>query len=301
MACTQTPVYVLDSDTDSDCFVVSVTAGSNSRAKRLRKTRPAPAASGADSDCEAGEPPAKRFKPTNAQALADVGHDAAYRVAKAGTLEAKALSVVGSADFTALTTAQTLELARFIDATYFHGLVAASGYTLSTATNAGSAAGFCKVNRAKRTLVVKLNHACFCSIPVGEVRVSSGVRCASRLAALLNVLQHEMVHALIFVTMPKTDDAGKRITPHGPLFQTLARQLFGHTDFVHMLDCADASADFFTGVDRDRPALHTRYTVVRSDGRQFDGVVKARNPRRATMVTDAGKTWKVPYNLIKRA
>lgn len=280
------PTIVVPSDTeseyDSDCFVVTVTV------RRKRKSAPSEASS------------AKRPKPATATArtLADRTYDAAYRTSKAEALWTAALTVVGDADFTAITTEQTLALARLIDTMYFDGLLGTSGYTLSTGSNAGKCAGKCQVWYQEKKVVVKLNHALFLSIPTGVVRVANGLRCRTRLEALLNVLQHEMVHAIICCTIPASEQLKGLIEPHGPLFRKLARELFGHTDIKQRLRHKYDSTRYM-GIE-DRPIKGQR---VRVDihGEWQTGIVQRLYPRRALVQLDSFcQRSLVSYGLIER-
>lgn len=56
--------------------------------------------------------------------------------------------------------------------------------------------------------------------------LSNGLLCYNRLSALTNVFEHELIHLIIKITDVKEQS-------HGPTFQKLAKDLFGHTDFRH--------------------------------------------------------------------
>lgn len=288
------PTILVPSDTeseyDSDCFVVAVTV------QRKRK-RAVSATSGAKRPKPAVAKPLAAERAT-ARTLANRKYDAAYRSSKAEALWATALGVVGSADFTAITTEQTLALARHIDTMYFDGLLGTSGYTLSTSSNAGSCAGKCLVRFREKMVVVKLNHALFLGIPTGVVRVANGLRCRTRLAALLNVLQHEMVHAIIHCTIAVSEQLKGLIEPHGPLFRKLAKELFGHTDIKHRLH-ENYDPTRYIGSE-DRPSRGQRVRVD-SRGKWYPGLVQRLYPRRALVQLDARSTpCLVSYPLIER-
>eukprot|EP00879_Flechtneria_rotunda_P028783 GHRR01031005.1.p1 GENE.GHRR01031005.1~~GHRR01031005.1.p1 ORF type:complete len:223 (+),score=61.98 GHRR01031005.1:260-928(+) len=72
-----------------------------------------------------------------------------------------------------------------------------------------------------------------------------GVVCISRLQVLLHTLAHELVHAVVFHIFPYIDKASLAYLPngrHGPVFQLLNKQLFGHTSEalhdVQLLPCS---------------------------------------------------------------
>lgn len=59
-----------------------------------------------------------------------------------------------------------------------------------------------------------------------------GVICTSRLQMLLHTLAHELVHAIVFHMFPDIDKNSPAYLPddrHGPIFQLLNKQLFGHS------------------------------------------------------------------------
>lgn len=71
-----------------------------------------------------------------------------------------------------------------------------------------------------------------------------GVICTSRLQMLLHTLAHELVHAVVFHAFPEIDQSGPAYLEndrHGPIFQLLNKQLFGHTsdalERVQLLGC----------------------------------------------------------------
>ncbi|KAI8476833.1 MAG: hypothetical protein J3K34DRAFT_399596 [Monoraphidium minutum] len=59
-----------------------------------------------------------------------------------------------------------------------------------------------------------------------------GVVCVSRLQVLAHTLAHELVHAAVFYAFPDVDKSSAAYladSRHGPVFQLLNAQLFGHS------------------------------------------------------------------------
>jgi len=66
---------------------------------------------------------------------------------------------------------------------------------------------------------------------IGKVTIVAGHPCKDQLDCLLRVMEHELVHLIIFMFCGDffiTDQ-------HGELFMNIARDLFGHTDFRHYI------------------------------------------------------------------
>eukprot|EP00466_Bigelowiella_natans_P003900 jgi/Bigna1/60706/fgenesh1_kg.14_\ len=61
----------------------------------------------------------------------------------------------------------------------------------------------------------------------------NGLKCEDRLEAMLRIIEHEMVHIILFCDGIPSDGDGRN--HHGPLFQMAARNIFGHTHFRHDL------------------------------------------------------------------
>lgn len=71
-----------------------------------------------------------------------------------------------------------------------------------------------------------------------------GVVCSSRLQMLLHTLAHELVHAIVFHVFPEMDRSSAAYLEndrHGPVFQLLNKQLYGHSsdalERVRVLEC----------------------------------------------------------------
>jgi hypothetical protein len=71
-----------------------------------------------------------------------------------------------------------------------------------------------------------------------------GVVCTSRLQMLLHTLAHELVHAIVFHMFPEIDASSPAYLEndrHGPVFQLLNKQLYGHSsdalERVRVVEC----------------------------------------------------------------
>jgi hypothetical protein len=71
-----------------------------------------------------------------------------------------------------------------------------------------------------------------------------GVVCSSRLQMLLHTLAHELVHAVVFHMFPEIDASSPAYLEndrHGPVFQLLNKQLYGHSsdalERVRVVEC----------------------------------------------------------------
>jgi hypothetical protein len=72
-----------------------------------------------------------------------------------------------------------------------------------------------------------------------------GVVCTSRLQMLLHTLAHELVHAIVFHLFPEMDRGSPAYLEndrHGPVFQLLNKQLYGHSsdalERVRVMECS---------------------------------------------------------------
>jgi hypothetical protein len=71
-----------------------------------------------------------------------------------------------------------------------------------------------------------------------------GVVCTCRLQMLLHTLAHELVHAIVFHMFPEIDSSSPAYLEndrHGPVFQLLNKQLYGHSsdalERVRVVEC----------------------------------------------------------------
>lgn len=64
----------------------------------------------------------------------------------------------------------------------------------------------------------------------------NGIKCFNSIECLINLFEHELVHLIIFLLCP---ELGKGHGGHTHTFKNIAHNIFGHTDYVHMLLTGD--------------------------------------------------------------
>jgi hypothetical protein len=131
----------------------------------------------------------------------------------------------------------------------------------------------------------------FNSIPVGETRISNGIPCSTRLACLLNVFCHEVIHLLNRILCPV-----QRSQMHGRLFKALVLNLFGQLSTTHELDRPYNGKPRLTKEDVKKGDC-VMYTA---GGRVYKMHVTRLNRTRATLVSDTGETSRVYYGSLER-
>ena len=96
--------------------------------------------------------------------------------------------------------------------------------------------GYCRIERHPRCVrVISLSRPVHSRIFTGSTahttETNAGLQCTSQLGCLQLTLEHELIHLIIDIWCP--EQIGRAI--HGNLFKILARNLFGHRDFRHVL------------------------------------------------------------------
>ena len=82
---------------------------------------------------------------------------------------------------------------------------------------------------------ISMSRSLFETMTPGQVETSSGIQCTDQLTAFQLTFEHELVHLMITIWAKDEIVVGERRQVHGPLFQALARNIFGHTDFRHSI------------------------------------------------------------------
>ena len=119
---------------------------------------------------------------------------------------------------------------------------------------------------------------------------ANGLQCYNRLACLMNVFEHELVHFVVEITHGhvKRDTIYKS---HGLYFQQLVQAYFGHTEFKHALtrniEKPGKKEDFNIG---DTVSYESK------TGEIITGVIVKLNPTRAVVGTVS-----VPYTILRQA
>lgn len=123
----------------------------------------------------------------------------------------------------------------------------------------------------------------------------NGLQAQDRLECLLLTFEHELVHLMLYLWR----SSGQPREVHGPLFKTIARNLFGHTSFYHNIgldpqpDLDPIRAYLRPGIQitaRDKDRL-VPYQVVRVNPRGNAKTCLARN-------LNDQKNYRVPLALI---
>ena len=102
----------------------------------------------------------------------------------------------------------------------------------------------------------------------------TGIECDNRLDALFRIMEHEIVHLAELITWDISSCAKQR-------FQTIANQMFGHTDHRHSLISPGERAATEFGI---KPGCHVRFDF---EGQTYKGIVNRVTRRATVLVPDA--------------
>ena len=132
----------------------------------------------------------------------------------------------------------------------------------------------------------------------------NGISINSRLQALEIVVEHEMLHILIDITNLANSTNDNRA--HGELFQTMAKQLFGHTEYQHSLLLSKGDTSVSSSASQpyldvsllnDKFAVHRMVYFVNS-GQTIMGTITKMNPQNAEVQLRDGKVYQIPYTSL---
>lgn len=209
------------------------------------------------------------------------------------------LSQVGVGNYPKLDVELLTKLYRYTDKYFFNSMIenllSQSGSTLKieVSKQMTCTAGKLKTerNNTKREYTLRFSESIMETITEESVKRSlknGGIVVQNRLHAIQLTVEHELLHLLIDLS---TD--GKKEAPHGELFQTMALQLFGHTDFYHGLlseEKADIDLNFKLG---ERVCFGHK-------GATLYGVVVKLNPKTVGVLLDDTRRCNVSYSLLTR-
>jgi len=173
----------------------------------------------------------------------------------------------------------------------------------------------CKINTKKSSIagscgrrgchyIMTINTTSFADIfRKGEkVMVANGLYCNDTLGCFQLTVEHEMVHLMLYLwghygkTYKTARGKIMRVhQSHGELFQCMAKNLFGHTDFRHEL--GKEATDRLT---KDDVHVKMRVQFTTSDGTTIIGTIIKKNPRKAKVETHVG-VWNVSYSMLRKA
>ena len=102
-------------------------------------------------------------------------------------------------------------------------------------------AGTCQYFPSQNCMRLTMTPEIFLRIPQSRTRVANGLECTTRLMCIMNVMQHETIHALMNLEcLEKKTYSDKTVyedyTSHGPVFMAIANTLFGQTKSYHCLN-----------------------------------------------------------------
>ncbi len=140
----------------------------------------------------------------------------------------------------------------------------------------------------------------------GEIghRLCNGLVCKDKVAIIASVMMHEIVHLIIHHFVPRAirrdkSSRSRKWAPHGTMFMSIARNLYGHTDHKVALNKEWTSASITK--ETAHIGLHVNFTFKGQSTPTRAVIVKA-NPRRAKVrLVDGAQEVGVPYPLLKRA
>ena len=128
------------------------------------------------------------------------------------------------------------KLFQFYDDQIFDGLIWKTinnnGYTIkfkTTGRETFTTEGYCIHNNCNYTIIIPISK--FNKITKIKYSTIAGHSCNSQLDCLLRVVEHELIHLLIFTNCKDTVVADQ----HNPLFMGFIKELFQHTDIHHQL------------------------------------------------------------------
>jgi hypothetical protein len=133
--------------------------------------------------------------------------------------------------------------------------------------------------------------------------LSNGIWCTSKLDCLQLTFEHELIHFLMGLYQyqgkkPEYTQSADTFTGHGKLFQCMAFLYFGHTDYRHDLFKGEAS----TKLKKGEAQFGMRIKFFNNKTQEeYHGRITKINPKRAVILLDDGREWRVPYTMLERS
>lgn len=157
-------------------------------------------------------------------------------------------------------------------------------------------AGFCSKKGCSYFLTFNADmyHNMFKNPKDRSLRVN-GLLCYSQLECLMFVLEHEMVHLMMFVWGYDKKGTGK-YSAHGALFQCMTKNLFGHTSFRHNFNQGDGES--LLNKSDVHVGMKVEFTLKK---KSVQGVVTKMNKVKARVTIDNGAIYNVPYTVMRKA
>ena len=125
--------------------------------------------------------------------------------------------------------------------------------------------------------------------------IAGGVTCSNRLHCLQLVFEHELVHLLmnLYGYQDKIPSQKTIYSAHGKLFKCVLHHYFGHTEIKHNLLGTDVRKQLTK--DQVFVGMKVKTTI---GGVVHEATVVKKNPKRAVIELDDGKTLVGHYNLL---
>jgi len=115
---------------------------------------------------------------------------------------------------------------------------------------------------------------------------ANGLTCHDMISCMQLVVEHELVHLLLFM-IRKSDN-------HGPNFMCMVNKLFGHTEAKHELHKGDASERMNKEDFKNGDAVQFIYKNV-----LYKGIIIRMNKERANILVDGIGAFKIPYGMLR--
>lgn len=121
---------------------------------------------------------------------------------------------------------------------------------------------------------------------------ANGITPINKIEALQLIFEHELVHMIL-----QMFSIAKEM--HGPFFQKIALNLFGHTDFRHGITDSRLSGSNINNIRVTKDQLYVGQTISykSNTGEIVTGLVVKLNPKKAIVRSFKGQ-YKVPYSII---
>lgn len=221
--------------------------------------------------------------------------DLYYINVKRKQYEPMIIALAGSANPTVLKLEVLHYIFKYINESFFEGVLPAIKFTVSKKLTASGAYFQARADGNK----IAFSAACFNSLFADGKKeaMASGLRCSNRIQWLQYVMEHEMIHYFIWFSKFKENNpmADKSIvSSHGLLFLKLAEQMFRHKSIC----CeTDDTAELAT-ITKDKVRHGMTVTFRFRDGTLCTAKVKRINPKTVTVEYGVGRSALVCYSLL---
>nr|QBK88727.1 MAG: SprT-like family protein [Mimivirus LCMiAC01] len=126
----------------------------------------------------------------------------------------------------------------------------------------------------------------------------NGLPCKNRLECFLSIFEHELTHLIIFLFCP---ELGEKKGGHTSTFMKIVNNLYGHTEYKHMLLCGD-----YETMKGDIEKIKTNieigdYVISKKiNNKVYEGLATRINPKSITILLENGKKFNIYYPAIDK-